>query len=105
MGATMEPQCKGHLLLAAVHKGRDDDLIMQNNSALQHRSALALSRELTGCSNTRLFLLPEKQCTAATDTDKVSVPQVSVKSKLITSSRRASIFNGAKTQTLIISNL
>ena len=102
----MERQCRGHLLLAAVHKGSDDDRIVQNDSALQHRSALTLSRGLTGCSNTQVFLLPEKkQCTAATDTDIVSVPRVSVKSKLITSSRRASIFNGAKTQMLIISNL
>lgn len=78
---------------------------MQNEDALQHRSALPLSRELTGCSNSWLFILLETQCTAATDTGRVSVPQVTIKSKLIASSRRASIFNDAKAEMLIISNL
>lgn len=91
-------------MLAAVCKG-GSDLIMQNKDALQHRSALSLCRELSGCSNSWLCILPEKQCAAATDTGRVFVPQVTIKSKLIASSRRASIFNDAKTETLIISNL
>lgn len=51
------------------------------------------------------FPLPIKQCSAATGTGRVSVPQVSIKSKLIMSTRRTSIFHDAKTQMLIISNL
>lgn len=62
--------------------GGDNDLMVQNKNALQERSTLTLS-ELTGCSNTQHFLLSVKRCTAATDTGRVSVPQVSIKSKLL----------------------
>lgn len=71
MGAkcSLEAQCKGCVLLGAIQEGSGDELIMQHKK-------VSLGAEVHS------FSPSPKQCSAATPTGRVSVPQVSIKSKL-----------------------